>query len=125
MKNQKIGAWGEQQAAVFLVKKNYKIVARNSYQRIGEIDIVAWHEKEYFGKTLCFVEVKTRTSYFESAVRANNYFKQKKIMLAAKKFCRENKIDLECTPIQFEHVSVLVNRKNKTVKFEHYEVILQ
>lgn len=48
---------GENMAARYLRDKKYKILIRNFRTDFGEIDIVARH-----GKTLVFVEVKTRES---------------------------------------------------------------
>ena len=62
MKNNRgVGSWGEDIAARFLVQKGYAIICRNFHARVGEIDIIAWHEEKLFGKTLCFIEVKTPT----------------------------------------------------------------
>lgn len=52
---QSTGKLGETIAATYLQKKGYHIIERNFRARYGEIDIIA--EK---GKTLVFVEVKTR-----------------------------------------------------------------
>jgi putative endonuclease len=52
------GKKGEEQAIEFLKKQKYKIIERNFRIRGGEIDIVALD-----GKTLVYVEVKTRTSH--------------------------------------------------------------
>ena len=60
MKTQQRGQTGEDAAAAFLQKNNYKIIERNwrpGNSLRGEVDCIAWH-----GKTLCFVEVKARTS---------------------------------------------------------------
>ncbi|OGF99849.1 hypothetical protein A2Y99_03065 [Candidatus Gottesmanbacteria bacterium RBG_13_37_7] len=54
-----IGYIGEEQAASYLTGKGYQIIGRNFRTKFGEIDIIALKEK-----TLCFVEVKTRTSDF-------------------------------------------------------------
>jgi len=54
---QVIGAWGEDQAAEYLVKNGLKILQRNYRSREGEIDLIASD-----GDTLVFVEVKTRTN---------------------------------------------------------------
>lgn len=51
-----IGAWGEQVAADWLVKRGYGIVARNVRTPYGEIDLVAQIED-----VTVFVEVKTLT----------------------------------------------------------------
>ena len=52
-----LGGWGESEAAKYLRKNGYKIIASGYRTRFGEIDIIASH-----GKTIVFVEVKTRKS---------------------------------------------------------------
>jgi putative endonuclease len=54
---QSTGRWGESQAAQYLAKKGYQVVARNVRTEYGEIDLVAQHQQ-----ILVFTEVKTRTS---------------------------------------------------------------
>jgi putative endonuclease len=66
----KLGALGERRAAWFYRLRGYTIVGRNIRLRAGEIDLVVRR-----GKTLAFVEVKTRQSRtagegFESVDRA-------------------------------------------------------
>lgn len=51
------GKLGENFAAEYLRKKGYKILQRNFHTKFGEIDIIALD-----GKTLVFIEVKTRWS---------------------------------------------------------------
>lgn len=101
-----IGRRGEETAARFLLEKRYDIVARNFLVRGGEIDIIAWHDKPHFGKTLCFIEVKTREANDGSAERATGFKKQQHFFFAAKAFCAKHRIPIESTPIQFEQVSV-------------------
>lgn len=57
MSNVSLGRAGETQAVQYLQRSGYRVVARNVRARFGEIDVVAWD-----GRTLCFVEVKSRTS---------------------------------------------------------------
>lgn len=61
------GSWGEEQAAVFLIKKGYLLLDKNWRARPGEIDLVM---KD--GNQIVFVEVKarsgTRFGYPEEAV---------------------------------------------------------
>jgi len=52
-----LGQSGEEEATAFLKRQGYKILQRNFRSKLGEIDIIA---KD--GATLCFVEVRTRTS---------------------------------------------------------------
>jgi len=103
---QKIGAWGEAVAVSFLIKKGYEIVEKNFKIREAEIDIVAWSNKLYFGRTLCFIEVKTRARKDGSAERSVGKNKITHMKTAAKGFCLRYSIDVEHTPIQFEQVSV-------------------
>ena len=51
----KIGEWGENLACAFLCRRGFKIIERNYYTTVGEIDIVA-----KLGDDFYFVEVKTR-----------------------------------------------------------------
>ena len=46
------GTWGEAQAAAYLRKNGYELIAHSYHCRFGEIDLIARK-----GKTLCFVEV--------------------------------------------------------------------
>jgi putative endonuclease len=55
------GRWAEHVAAVVLVCKGYRILARRLRARTGEVDIVAVR-----GRTVAFVEVKLRRSIAEA-----------------------------------------------------------
>jgi putative endonuclease len=55
-RDDRLGARGERAAERFLKRLGYKIVARGERSRLGELDIVAVD-----GRTVVFVEVKTRT----------------------------------------------------------------
>jgi Holliday junction resolvase-like predicted endonuclease len=125
---QVIGEWGENQASLFLSRHGYEIVDKNyciyaKGKKAGEVDIIAWNEKHHFGRTLCFVEVKTRTYGEGSAERAT----QRRQKLAAffktaRQYCLDKKINIDFTPIQFEQVSVYLNKQTKEVKFKKYEI---
>jgi putative endonuclease len=52
-----IGAWGEDQAAEYLIEHGLSILQRNFRTSDGEIDLIASEND-----TLVFVEVKTRTN---------------------------------------------------------------
>jgi len=118
---QKTGDWGEQCAASFLLQKDYKIVARNfSVHKKGEIDIIAWHNKQYFGKTLCFIEVKTRKQNDGSAERSVGVKKIQSLFSAAYEYCMQCGIDIDHTPIQFEQVSVYFVEGKLVIN--HYDI---
>lgn len=55
--NQRIGKWGEDAAAAYLLTHSLEVVARNVRTPHGEIDIIARQ-----GTLWIFVEVKARTS---------------------------------------------------------------
>jgi putative endonuclease len=52
-----LGERGEDAATRYLKRKRYRIVARRVDSKLGELDIIAVD-----GRTIVFVEVKTRTS---------------------------------------------------------------
>ncbi len=56
--NKKTGKSGEDLAEKFLLDKGYRIIERNFHTRFGEIDLIG-----YEGKTLVFVEVKTKIGH--------------------------------------------------------------
>lgn len=55
----KTGDRGEEIACRWLENHSFFIAERNFLCKMGEIDIIAWDETD---RTLCFVEVKTRSS---------------------------------------------------------------
>lgn len=80
MTRQTIGKYGEELACQFLEKHGYKILDRNFRIRGGEIDIIATE-----GKTLVYIEVKTRSSHqFGLPEEAVTYWKIKFLERASK-----------------------------------------
>jgi len=57
MSNKSLGAYGESLAKQYLKNQGYRILDENFRNKLGEIDLIAQD-----GKTICFVEVKTRQS---------------------------------------------------------------
>jgi putative endonuclease len=95
------GRRGEEAAYFHLRKHGYVIIARNyrSPRSRSELDLVGWD-----GATLCFIEVKTRTTRnimpAEFAVDAE---KQRDLSHVAREFLRKVKND---APFRFDIVSV-------------------
>ncbi len=84
------GNKAEEQAADFLKKKGYKILARNFTSKQGEIDIIAQDKQN----TIIFVEVKQRkTNLFGGGLAAVNKAKQKRITLTAATYLKKTKIN--------------------------------
>lgn len=80
MSNKIKGKYGEDLAVNYLIKNKYKIIERNyRFSRYGEVDIIALDKD-----TLCFVEVKTRSSdVFGTAFEAVTKTKLDKIRKCA------------------------------------------
>jgi len=84
---QAFGREGESLAADHLVKKGYRILARNYQTPRGEIDIIGME-----GDTIVFVEVKARRSdHFGNPKCAVTRSKQKKISMAALHYLKSTK----------------------------------
>jgi putative endonuclease len=74
-----LGIKGEDLAVRFLKKKGYRILSRNYKTPLGEIDIIAED-----GRTLVFVEVKTRTdNSYGLPFEAVNHRKREKLRKVA------------------------------------------
>ena len=90
-KNNLVGAWGEAQAAAFLQKKRYKVIARGFRCRFGEIDLVVANKKY-----LVFVEVKLRkSSCFADAREYVDLYKQRRLRTTADFYLSENPTHLQ------------------------------
>lgn len=90
-RNNLAGAWGEAQAAEYLRRKHYQIVAAGYRSRFGEIDLIASNRK-----FLVFVEVKLRKS--DSYARAMEYVttaKQNRLRTTASIYLSENPTTLQ------------------------------
>ena len=86
-----LGAWGEAQAAEYLRKKRYEIVAAGYRSRFGEIDLIVSNKKY-----LVFVEVKLRKSdSFAKAMEYVDQRKQDKIRMTASMFLSQNPTSLQ------------------------------
>ncbi len=95
-----LGKEGEDAAAKYLRKNGYKIVERNFRTRYAEIDIIATE-----GKTLVFIEVKTRSgSGFGTPAEAVGIRKQEKIIQAAMEYLSKLKKE---PLVRFDVIGVL------------------
>lgn len=108
---------GEDLAAKFLKEKGYKIIERNFRKGYGEIDIIAIQ-----GRTLVFVEVKTRTSnQFGTPLEQISFFKLKSLIKTAQFYKLLNPKLPES--LRIDAISVLLDYSNNPVNIEHIENI--
>ena len=107
------GQVGEDAAAQFLKSRGYSILARNwrpGHAIRGEIDCIAWQ-----GRTLCFIEVKTRSSNEQGRPQeAVNFTKQRQICRLANAYVSFKRLD--DTPCRFDVVEVWLNQDGSVAK---------
>ena len=107
-----LGALGESYAAAYLEQLGYRLVAANFTLPVGrnrrgtvinaEIDLLA-----YDGDTLCFIEVKSRSSDWFAPPQANvDLRKRRQITRAARAYRRM--IGIEDQPFRYDVVTVIL-----------------
>jgi putative endonuclease len=107
------GTKGEDEAARFLTRSGYAIVDKNVRTRNGEIDLVARE-----GKTLVFVEVKTRRAMEGDPPQAAvNTRKQNRLGRLALGYLKLKRI--RQTPCRFDVVSVIFNDEGAVKAIRH------
>ena len=110
-----LGRRGEDEAARYLKRLGYKILARGRRLASGELDLVALD-----GRVIVFVEVKTRTSqdagYPEDAVDA---VKQRKLTRLAVTFMKRH--GLLDFPARFDVVAITWPDGRGRPQIEHFK----
>lgn len=107
-----LGRWGEEEAAHFLARDGWTIVARNVRTPVGELDIVARRKK-----LLVFIEVKTRrTLAFGTPQEAVGAHKRRQIVRSAQWYLAEQPA-LRALQLRFDVIAVLA--QNGTAEIEH------
>ena len=108
-----LGALGEAYAAAYLDQLGYRIVAANFTLPVGrnlrgalinaEIDLIAYDQN-----TLCFIEVKTRTSDWFAPPQANvDLRKRRQITRAARAY--RQMLGIEDQPYRYDVVTVIID----------------
>lgn len=110
------GKWGEQEAAKFLRKEGYTLLAAGYRTRHGELDIVA--EKDGI---IVVCEVKTRSCYdFARGIDAVSPHKIRRMQAAAIAFVAQHKDD---RPLRFDVIEILAGefRDDPPKELNHYK----
>jgi putative endonuclease len=106
---------GEQAAERYLKRLGYIIVARAERDRLGELDLVAID-----GKTIVFVEVKTRVSSSRGyPAEAVDDDKQRRLTRAALSYLRRH--DLLEYRARFDVIAVTWPDSQKQSHIEHFK----
>ncbi|HEY2413320.1 MAG TPA: YraN family protein [Pirellulaceae bacterium] len=110
-----LGRRGEDAAARFLKKLGYIIVARGHRDNIGEVDLIAVD-----GRTVVFIEVKTRTSHDAGhPADAVDEKKQQRLTRLALSYLKRHDL-LECAA-RFDVVAVTWPDDNSCPVIEHFQ----
>ncbi|GAA4713021.1 YraN family protein [Brevibacillus fulvus] len=109
-----LGRWGEDLAAAFLLRQNYRIIARNVQTRRGEIDIVAED-----GQMIVFVEVRTRSSQrFGTPAESITWRKRQKLRELALQYLQA--ANESAKTFRFDVITVLIEGGEPRIKhFPH------
>lgn len=111
---ERLGHRGEQEAARYLERLGYRILARGHRQRLGEIDLVALD-----GQTLVFVEVKTwRRGDVGDPSEAVDERKQERLTRAALVYLKRRGL-LE-HPARFDVVSIVWQDAQSQPQIRHF-----
>jgi putative endonuclease len=111
----KLGAAGENAAALCLRRKGYRIMARNWRCPSGELDIVARRHE-----LMVFCEVKTRvTDQHAHPMQNVTHEKQRHVAAAARCFLREKK--LLDADYRFDVITIIWGSGKRPEKIEHHE----
>jgi len=113
--HQQVGRRGEEDAYFYLRKLGYVMVARNhrSAGRRGEIDLIGWDSG-----ILCFIEVKTRTSYdVKPAEAAVDHEKRRELAGMARAYLRR----LPEVPWRFDVVTVYYEHPPASARIELFK----
>lgn len=107
------GRLAEREAALYLRRRGYRIVAQNLRTKLGEIDLVAVK-----GDVVAFVEVKARSSdEFGTPYEALRPRQQKRIRRAAVAFA--TKKGWHDRTLRFDLVAVDLDGQGRIVRIEH------
>ncbi|MDE1920513.1 MAG: YraN family protein [Candidatus Omnitrophica bacterium] len=122
MSNKTLGVYGESLARQYLLDQGYRILEENFRSKLGEIDLIA---KD--GKTICFIEVKTRQSLDQGQpYEAVTSWKIRKLSQLAALYLKYKYGSLEI-PSRFDVVSI-IRDKTGLAQIQHlknaFEAIL-
>jgi putative endonuclease len=110
-----LGQRGEAAAARYLKRLGYIIIARSSHIRRGEIDLIAVD-----GRTIVFVEVKTRVSHDAGhPAEAVDRDKQHRLTRLAMVYLKRHHL-LE-TPARFDVIAITWPKAQRRPTIEHFK----
>lgn len=116
MRPRTLGERGEREAARFVKRLGYKIVATSRRARIGELDLVAVD-----GRFVVFIEVKTRRSSDKGhPADAVDDDKQQRLTRLALAFLKRHGLLDHCTA-RFDVIAITWSDDSQPPKIEHFK----
>lgn len=113
--NQWLGRYGEDRACEYLERLGYQLLERNFRCKTGELDIVAQD-----GKTVVFIEVKTRSSQLAGhPFEAITASKQARIRRLAAEWCAKYQV----ANVQVRIDAIAVMLRGGRVAIEHLKQV--
>jgi putative endonuclease len=113
-----LGRIGEDLALAHLERLGYTLVARNHRTRYGELDLVVFD-----GRTLVFVEVKTRraSGSGRGPWEALHERKRRQVRRMAAAFLLEATDRPRSADLRFDAIGVVIDAYGKLVRLDHLE----
>ena len=103
-----LGKQGEDYAVNYLLQKGYRILHRNWKLGDFEVDIAAMD-----GGTLVFVEVKTRSGYFQDPIDAVDEMRMNRLTRALNAYVKFFRLDC---PYRFDIIGIVMNNNETTLR---------
>ena len=115
---QHLGRAGEDLALAHLRRLGYELVARNHRTRWGEIDLVV-----YDGRTLVFVEVKTRraTGSGRGPWEALHERKRTQVRRMAAAYLADVQDRPRASDLRFDAIGVVIDPRGRLERLDHLE----
>jgi putative endonuclease len=114
-----LGQRGERAAERFLKRLGYLILAKGDRSKLGEIDLVAVDPRGVHGRTLVFVEVKTRSTQDAGhPADAVDLHKQRRLTRAAQGYIKRHQ--LHETPARFDVIAITWPASQQAPHIEHF-----
>ena len=112
----RLGRLGEDLAAAHLQRRGFALVARNHRTRYGELDLIA-----YDGRTLVFVEVKSRRAGSGDPWDALGETKRRQVRQMARAWLSDTPDRPRSADLRFDAIGVVIDARGRLVRLDHLE----
>ena len=113
----RLGRTGEWLAGEHYERLGYRILERNYRTAGGELDLVAFD-----GRTLVFIEVKTRSAGGFQPIASISAAKQRRMRATAAAWLRERTKRPHARMLRFDAVGIVINDSGRLLELERVEL---